>query len=619
MKDKKKIVIGLGLLAVLTFAVYSFSVNGSYKTMDDDYSIVHNEKIRSFKNLPAVMTSAFFGDESYYRPLVTVSFMKEYFFFKLNPVPYYINNIIIHVLNAFLVFGIVLALTGRRRISMGTAFLFALHPIQWEAVSNIPGRSILLCAFYGLGALYCFILGDGPVGSPEGSQSGRKKYFAYFSILLYALALLCKESAGIIPLVIISYMFFIKYRGKFNIHKYIYTMLPYALVTGLYLWLRSILGITKTFPWRTLSETLLGFITFLQSVIIDFGLLLFPVDLYFDRSQPVLTSFLSPGAVSTVIFFAVLIYLILIKRKQIDGLTAFCISWFFIELLPVSQVITTVGVQPGYISTAEHFLYIPSISFFILLSVAFSHYKKLAIEKRDVSPQIIKFGLGGVFIFLILMTIQYNIYSSNETAMFERTLKMNPTNNRIRTSLALSYAKKRRYNLAEEHFRKAVFEEPFNAQARIGLAKALCDQGKLWEGLREYELVSDPGGLKELLDENIKSTLLFMISHYDRMLRDKPDNPRAYHSLGVLYSKLGEPKRAIEFYEKALTYDPNLKESIFNLGSTYQMLGDREKAITFFERVLSLKSGPDELDRLATSHLGNMARRVPERGRVPKP
>jgi len=49
------------------------------------------------------------------------------------------------------------------------------------------------------------------------------------------------------------------------------------------------------------------------------------------------------------------------------------------------------------------------------------------------------------------------------------------------------------------------------------------------------------------------------------------------------------------------------------------MLGDREKAITFFERVLSLKSGPDELDRLATSHLGNMARRVPERGRVPKP
>ena len=69
------------------------------------------------------MTSAFFGDSSYYRPLVTVSFMKEYFFFKLNPVPYYIDNIILHIFNAFLVFGIALALTGRRRIAMGTAFL----------------------------------------------------------------------------------------------------------------------------------------------------------------------------------------------------------------------------------------------------------------------------------------------------------------------------------------------------------------------------------------------------------------------------------------------------------------------------------------------------------------
>ena len=502
MKDQKKIIVGLGLLAILTFAAYSFAVNGFFKTMDDDYSIVRNENIRSFKNLPAVMTSAFFGDESYYRPLVSVSFMKEYFFFKLNPVPYYLDNILIHVLNAFLVFGIVLALTGRQRIAMGTAFLFALHPIQWEAVSNIPGRSILLCAFYGLGAFYCFILGYG--------ERGHKKYFTYLSLLLYAFALLCKESAGIIPLVIISYMYFIKSKGKVNVHKYIYTVLPYALITGLYLLVRSILGITKTFPWRSLNDTILGFITFLQSVIIDFGLLLFPVDLYFDRSQPILTNYLSAGVVSTVLFFAVLISLLWMKRHQVSGLVAFCISWFFIELLPVSQLITTVGVQPGYISTAEHFLYIPSIAFFILLALAFSRYKKFAIEEKKFAPWVFTFGLGGVFIFLILMTIQYNIYSSSEVEMFKRTLAMNPTNNRIRTSLALSYAKNRHYDLAELHFRKAVFNEPFNARARIGLAKSLFDQGKFWESLREYELVSDPGpgDLKKLLDDNIKSSLL---------------------------------------------------------------------------------------------------------------
>jgi hypothetical protein len=188
MKEKRKILIGLGLLAILTFAAYSFAVNGSYKTMDDDYSIVRNEMIRSINNLPQIFTTGFFGDQSYYRPLVAVSFMKEYFFFKLNPVPYYIDNILIHIFNAFLVFAITLALTSRRRIAMGTAFLFALHPIQWEAVANIPGRSILLCAFYGLASFYCFIISYG--------QTGKKKYLL-FPLLFRRSVTLFKTIVGV--------------------------------------------------------------------------------------------------------------------------------------------------------------------------------------------------------------------------------------------------------------------------------------------------------------------------------------------------------------------------------------------------------------------------------------
>jgi tetratricopeptide (TPR) repeat protein len=85
-----------------------------------------------------------------------------------------------------------------------------------------------------------------------------------------------------------------------------------------------------------------------------------------------------------------------------------------------------------------------------------------------------------------------------------------------------------------------------------------------------------------------------LISHYERLMRENPDNARGYHSLGILYSKLSDPQRAIEYYEKAISLDANLKEALFNLASTYQMLGQREKAIAFYERVLLLKSGPDD-------------------------
>ena len=597
MSEQRKTIVGLILLAVMTFAVYSFGVNDAFKTMDDDYSIVRNEKIRSFRNLPDVVTSSFFGGDSYYRPLVTVSFMKEYFLFKLNPVPYYIDNILIHVINTFLIFGIVFHLTDRRKIAMGVAFLFALHPVHWEAVSNISGRAILLSACYYFASFYCFLLVD------------RKKYFSYLSLAFFAFALLCKESAGVLPLLLFSYIFFMKRKESFNFPRLVTIFMPYAMIVGAYIMVRYTLGITKTFPWRSVNEMALGFTTFLRSVMTDLRLLIFPLDLYFDRSQQIFISLLNPEAILTILFWGIVVVVLWKKRKEITGLQAFFISWFFIELFPVSQIVSTVGVQPGYISSAEHFLYTPSVGFFVLAVIAYEHFKTLNLQRKSISPNVVRFGTMGMFVFLILMTIQYNIYSSNEIAMFERTLKINPANTRIRSSLALSYAKRNRFEDAERNFKKVLDVEPFNVRARIGYGKALCDQGKFWDGLREYEKITDSGEHQTLLDENIRSTLLFMESKYDRIVRAQPDNARAYYSLGVIFSKLGKPNDAINNYEKAISLDGNLKEAIFNLASTYAMTGERDKAITLYERVLALKSGPDDLDRLAAKHLGSMARR----------
>lgn len=600
MDYNRNIVWPLFFLAVLTFAVYSFAVNGSFKTMDDEYSIVKNDKIKSFKNLPEVMTSAFFSGNSYYRPLVSVSFMKEYFFFGLNPVPYYIDNILLHILNTLLVFGILYQLTRREQTALAVAALFALHPIHWEAVSNIPGRAILLCAFFYLLSLFFFLLSD------------RKKLFSYLSLAAFALALLCKESAGVLPALLLSLMYFVKKKeGGSWIAHFFKTLAPYFVVIIGYVAVRKVLGITTLFMWRSPPEFVLGFITFLKSVIIDLRLLLLPIDLYFDRSQPMFLTFADPEVVLTVLFFVLLAALIWKRRGDLTGLEAFMITWFFIELLPVSQIVTTIGVQPGYISTAEHFLYLPSIGFFTLAVLFFERFKIFNLKAKWLSTPVLRFGVTGVFAFFVLLTVQYSLYSSSETAMFERTLSINPTNTRIRNSLALSYAKRNRFDLAEENFRRVLDVEPFNDRARVGLGKALCDQGKYWEGVREYEKAQNSGGaLKSLLDENLKSTLMFLISRYDHFLRSHPDNARAYHSLGVVYSKLGDPGRAVTHYEKAIAIDGNLKDSVFNLASTYEALGARDKAIALYQKVLLLRTGadPDDMDRISALRLGEMAR-----------
>lgn len=598
MNDRRKAVLGLIFLAALTFFVYSFGVSGTFKTMDDDFSIVRNENIRSPRNIPKIFTSGYFGDESYYRPMVSLSYLKEYFFFRLNPVPYYLDNILLHVINAFLVFAIVWNLTSRTATGMAAALLYALHPIHWEAVSNISGRAILLAAFYCLAAFVFFL------------YSERKKYFAYLSLIAFALGLLSKESAGVFPLVLLSYLFFVRPKDKFTFNNLFTTCVPYAAIIGVYLWVRSTLGITKTFPWRSAGEMILGFFTFLRGVMIDFKLLVYPTGLYFDRSLRIFTNFTDPDLIATFLFFGTLAAVLWSFRKKLAGLPAFCVAWFFIELMPVSQIVSTVGVQPGYISTAEHFLYMPAIPFFILGVLFMEQVRKYVTVRHKVSPFMFRFGVVGIFLFLILMTIQYNIYSNNEIGMFERTLSINPTNTRVRDSLALAYAKRKRFDLAEKNFREILRLEPHSAHARIGLAKSLCDQGKYWEGLREYEKVKDPGNLKSLLEDNVKGTLTFLVSYYSRYVKAHPDSARGYHSLGVLYSKLSKPKKAVFCYEKAVALDPNLKDALFNLASTYRMLGERDKAIDLYERVLSIKSASGEIDRYAAAHLAEMARQA---------
>lgn len=601
MTKTYKSVWGLLLLAILTFSIYSFAVNGSFKSIDDEYSIVRNEKIQSLKNIPQVFSSSFFGDGSYYRPLVSLSFMKEYFFYKANPIPYYLDNILLHIFNAFLVFGIIYQLTRREETALAVAFLFALHPIQWEAVSNIPGRAILLCAFYYFLSFFFFLLAD------------RKKVFSYFSLVAFILALLSKESGGVLPLLLLSFIFIVYRRQKreeTTLYSIAKTMGPYFAIMIVYLIARKAMGMTNLVSWESFGQHVLGFISFLNSVIIDIRLLLFPVDLYFDRSHPVIPTFSNPGIFLTLIFFAILAIYLWKKRYSIMALEAFFITWFFIELLPVSQIVTKIGVQANYISSAEHFLYTPSVGFFALIVLLYERFRARNEQAKWLSTPVLRFGAVGLIAFLALLTIQYSIYSSNEIAMFERTLQINPTNTRIRNSLALAYAKHNRYDLAEKNFRMVLEAEPYNERARIGLGKALCDQGKYWEGIREYEKTQNPGSLKELLDDNVRSTLLFLVSRYDHMLKKQPQNARVYHSLGVVYSKLGNPQKAIEQYEKAISFDANLKDSVFNLASTYEVLGARDKAIAFYQQVLLMRTGtdPDDMDRISVARLGELAK-----------
>jgi len=268
-------------IIVLGFIAYGSMLPTPFRVLDDRISIIENPAIKSVRNIPAIFREGYFHDQSYYRPLVNLSFMGEYRAFGINSFFYNLDNLILHILNALLVFLLVSRLTNNDTIGFWTGLLFVIHPVQWEAVCNVPGRSILLSAFFVLSSFLLFLW----------SYKHRRGFVDCLVLVTFFLGLLCKESTGVLPFVVMAFLAVDKTNPWQQKLKCLW---PFFVGIAGYLLLRQYFGITNIHQTDKPGVLILGFVTFLRSVITDFRLFVFPVDLHYDRCLPFMLSMGQP-------------------------------------------------------------------------------------------------------------------------------------------------------------------------------------------------------------------------------------------------------------------------------------------------------------------------------------
>ena len=216
-------------------------LGGSFKTMDDETSIVTQpEPAQFFSPLDAFFTESFFGgDRTYYRPLVTFSFLLDYQIAGLKAFFYYLTNLLLHLANAVLLFFIFNVLLKKKSLSFPAALLFVVHPVSWEAVANIAGRSILLCAFWQFAAFLLYLR-----YAARSRLDPRRKVYYVCALLAFALALLSKESAVVLPFFIAGHEYWTgrRHKGKVLTAQSVKRLLPFVAVVAGYLLLRKVLG-----------------------------------------------------------------------------------------------------------------------------------------------------------------------------------------------------------------------------------------------------------------------------------------------------------------------------------------------------------------------------------------
>lgn len=499
--------------------IYANSFSNSF-VWDDEILIVQNGYIKSFKYIPKIFSVDIYRwttQSNFYRPLFSLSLMLDYSLWKLNPLGYHLTNFILHLLNTFLIFYLINFLISNLKVSLLGSLLYLVHPVHTQAVTYISGRADLLAGFFILGTVLFFAL--------SAKIEGRHKNLFYFaSISFFICGLLSKEIVLVLPLILILYDYCFG-----NIFKNIKNHIVFFGLVLIYIILRS--QLLPFNPEGMLAQSFfIRLINIPRVIIFYLGILFFPLNLRIERSLPLSETFDSLVFLFSFLLMIILVWVFKNKGKRIY---LFSCLWFFINLLPVSNIVLPLNAE-----IAEHWLYLPSIGFFIILALGVD---KLLLKDSFVAGQRLSYKfkmtvLVAIITALGLLTVSRNFEWRNPIILFEATLKsslrhkVNPKDTRVHFNLGHAYLSRGLYDKAILEFNEALKGLPFPKCRRVHYQLAFAYLGKSLYKEAEEELI--------------------------KAIEADPNYISAYHLLGNLYKKTGDIDKANETWNKMLKIKP---------------------------------------------------------------
>ena len=141
------------LLALVTLALYWPATRCGFVNYDDDMYVTDNAHVISGVTWESLKWACLKPVSANWHPLTILSHMLDCQIFGLQPAGHHLTNVLLHALNAALVFVLLQQMTGARWRSLFVAALFAVHPLRVESVVWVSERKDVLSGFFGLLAL----------------------------------------------------------------------------------------------------------------------------------------------------------------------------------------------------------------------------------------------------------------------------------------------------------------------------------------------------------------------------------------------------------------------------------------------------------------------------------
>lgn len=187
------------LLIAASAVAYLPLLGHTFHSWDDDVYITSNQRViqgLNGDNIKWAFTTTYFG---FYYPLTWLSHMTDAQMHGMDPRGHYLTSLIIHSLNAALLFVFLLTATGAGFRSFVAASFFALHPMNVESVAWLAERKNILSAFFLLLALTFYVLRN-----KKGVSWKRSSFYYFASCVFFVMGLMSKSSIAVFPLLLLA-------------------------------------------------------------------------------------------------------------------------------------------------------------------------------------------------------------------------------------------------------------------------------------------------------------------------------------------------------------------------------------------------------------------------------
>lgn len=544
VRDRKGLWGLLGIVGVVLVA-YLPAIRGGFVWDDDSWTTKMAGLLRDVSGLRAIWFRPT-AMQQYY-PVTGTSFWIDFHLWGFQPLPYHLENVLLHAASAVLVWRLL------RRLKVGGSWtagaLFGLHPLMVESAAWITERKNVLSVVLFLAAFRAYAAfdddwrpyGPGDSRAPSGIARRRRVGAYLLALLLFLCALLAKTVACTFPAVVLLVSWW--RRGRLDWRRDVLPLLPFFVAASGMSALTAYLEVIHagargpdyvlTFPQRILIAGR-AFWFYLDK-------LFWPANLCFvyPRWSPnprVWTQWLYP--VAAVAALGTLWR----ARERIGRGPLTAVLFYAGTLFPALGFVNLYYMRYSFV--CDHWSYLPSIGITALFGSFLAALWERFRRFRLTGPAIV----GGALLILGALTSQQADKYADLESLWRTTLACNPDGWIAYTNLGNLLFRRGDVDEAIVNFQRALRIKPDLYEAHTSLGVALGSTGQLGAALAELQtaIAINPAYAEAHYDLALvherAGKLKDALHELEEAVRLKPNFTVARHRLALIDAKLGSPE-----------------------------------------------------------------------------